>query len=148
MQDQPYRTTSTTLAPTSLLAYRSSFDDQYPDHSQAGSTSYSYDHRPPSPALSHISSPSDIDPNDLPNVARDFIDGAVASSARPKSKKAKLTNALRKEICLYQQHHSHQKQEEIAQRFGVERSTISKILKEKKTWLNIEEGVAEAPRHR
>lgn len=142
------RTPSTTLTSTSLLIYRPSFDDQYPDHSQAGSTSYSYDHRPPSPALSHMSSPSDIGPKDLPNIPHNSINGDSTPSVRSKPKKAKLTNSVRKEICLYQQDHPHQKQEEIAQRFGVERSTVSKVIKGKKTWLNIQEGVAEVPRHR
>ncbi|KAJ3568117.1 hypothetical protein NP233_g5926 [Leucocoprinus birnbaumii] len=150
MQNQSYRpmTPSTAMTSTSVMSYPPSFDHQYSNHSQVGSTSHSYDHRPPSPALSTVSSRSDTGHRDTLDVARDSVDRDVTSPTRPKPKKAKLTNALRKEICLYQQSHPHQKQEEIAQRFGVERSTVSKILKEKKTWLNIEDGVAEPPRHR
>ena len=148
MQDQPYRTPSTTSAPTSLLTYRSSFDDQDTDHSKAESTSYSYDHRPLSPALSHISSPSNIGPKDLPNVPRDSINGDSTPPVRPKAKKAKLDNTTRKAICLYQQDHPHLKQEEIAQHFKIERSTVSKVLKGKYLWLNIEDGFVEVPRYR
>jgi centromere protein B len=148
MQNQSYRPlTPTALTANSLLSY-SSFDHPYSGHPQVSTTSHAYDHRPPSPALSTVSSRSDLGHHDTPDVHRDSPDRDSQSLTRPKPKKAKLTNALRKEICLYQQHHPHQKQEEIAQRFGVERSTVSKILKEKKTWLNIEDGVAEPPRHR
>lgn len=148
MQNQSYRPlTPSTLTPNSLLSYPS-FDHQYSGHSQVPTATHSYDHRPPSPALSAVSSRSDLGRHETPDVPRDSPDRDLHSMTRPKPKKAKLTNALRKEICLYQQHHPHQKQEEIAQRFGVERSTVSKILKEKKTWLNIEDGVAEPPRHR
>lgn len=149
IQNQSYRPlTPSSLTPNSIMSYPS-FDHQYSNHSQVSATSHTYDHRPPSPALSTVSSRSDSGHQDTPDVARDSPDRDVlTSSTRPKPKKAKLTNALRKEICLYQQQNAHQKQEEIAQRFGVERSTVSKILKEKKTWLNIEDGIAEPPRHR
>jgi len=148
MQDQPYRTPSTTSAPTSLLTYRSSFNDQYPDHSKAGSTYYSYDHRPPSPALSHISSPPNIGPKDSPNVPRDSINGDSTPPVRPKTKKAKLDNITRKAICIYQQDNPHLKQEDIGRHFKLDRSTVSKILKGKYIWLNIEDGIVEVPRHR
>lgn len=150
MQNQTYRlpTPSTTMSPNSLVPYPASPDHEYPGHSEVGSTSHPYNNRPPSPAPSNVSSRSDLGNRDTPDVPRDSLDRDITSPARPKPKKAKLTNALRKEICLYQQQHPHQKQEEIAQRFGVERSTVSKILKEKKNWLNIEDGVAEPPRHR
>lgn len=148
MQNQSYRPlTPSSLTPNSLMPY--SFDPQYPSHSQVTTNSHTYDHRPPSPALSTVSSRSDFGHHDTPDGSRESPDRDVlVSPTRPKPKKAKLTNALRKEICIYQQQHPHQKQEEIAQRFGVERSTVSKILKEKKTWLNIEDGIAEPPRHR
>lgn len=45
----------------------------------------------------------------------------------------------RKEICNYHLLNPNARQEDIGGYFGVERSTISKILKDKERWLNISE---------
>lgn len=58
---------------------------------------------------------------------------------RPKHRKQRLYNVDRKKICIYSRDHPNVKQEEIARIFGVERSTISKILKHKQKWLNVPE---------
>lgn len=58
---------------------------------------------------------------------------------RPKHRKQRLYNVDRKKICIYHRDHPNIKQEEIARIFGVERSTISKILKHKQKWLNVPE---------
>jgi len=61
----------------------------------------------------------------------------VSSSASPEENKSpkekhtknKLRNIERKEICLLAEHNPSIRQEDIALKFGVERSTISKVLK-------------------
>ncbi|KAJ3772388.1 hypothetical protein FB446DRAFT_788751 [Lentinula raphanica] len=60
--------------------------------------------------------------------------------AKPKQRKQRLFNVDRKAICEYHMSHPNEKQELIARRYGVERSTISKILKHKEKWLNMELG--------
>ncbi|KAJ4001722.1 hypothetical protein F5050DRAFT_1708077 [Lentinula boryana] len=62
--------------------------------------------------------------------------------AKPKQRKQRLFNVDRKAICEYHIAHPNEKQELIARQYGVERSTISKILKHKEKWLNMELGDA------
>jgi CENP-B N-terminal DNA-binding domain len=66
------------------------------------------------------------------------ISGNLASVAR-KHKKQRLFNVDRKEICLYHKENPNARQEDIAIKYGVERSTISKILKHKQKWMNVPE---------
>ncbi|KAI7923502.1 hypothetical protein M0657_002806 [Pyricularia oryzae] len=47
-----------------------------------------------------------------------------------------LTDDMRREICLFHRDNSGMKQTEIGARFGVERSTISKVLRNKEKFLN------------
>jgi hypothetical protein len=58
---------------------------------------------------------------------------------REKHKKHRLRDIDRKKICNYHLSNPNARQEDIGAHFGVERSTISKILKEKDRWLNISE---------
>ncbi|KAM0749714.1 hypothetical protein T439DRAFT_326592 [Meredithblackwellia eburnea MCA 4105] len=51
----------------------------------------------------------------------------------------KLTDLDRKNICLYREANPTVKQDVIAEKFSVERSTVSKILKNKEHWLSISE---------
>lgn len=60
-------------------------------------------------------------------------------SAREKHTKNKLRNADRKAMCIYATENPNVRQEDIAVRFGVERSTVSKVLKNKAQWLSIED---------
>ncbi|KAJ2984947.1 hypothetical protein NUW54_g10318 [Trametes sanguinea] len=53
------------------------------------------------------------------------------------NKKKRLYNTDRREICVFAQEHPGVKQEDIAAHFGVERSTVSKILKHKARWLSV-----------
>lgn len=53
------------------------------------------------------------------------------------TKKKRLWNIDRFNICQYAQTHPGTKQEDIAAHFGVERSTVSKILKQKARWLHV-----------
>ncbi|KAE9403986.1 hypothetical protein BT96DRAFT_989715 [Gymnopus androsaceus JB14] len=57
---------------------------------------------------------------------------------KAKQRKQRLFNIDRKAICEYHLAHPNEKQELIARQYGVERSTISKILKHKEKWLNAE----------
>ncbi|KAH9936650.1 uncharacterized protein B0H18DRAFT_328253 [Fomitopsis serialis] len=58
---------------------------------------------------------------------------------QPKHRKQRLWSTDRKKICMCHRDNPGMKQEEIAARFGVERSTVSKILKEKDRWLNVKD---------
>ena len=49
-------------------------------------------------------------------------------------KKRRLYNTDRRLICIYAEDNPGVKQEDIAARFGVERSTVSKILKQRDRW--------------
>lgn len=50
--------------------------------------------------------------------------------------KAKLTDAQKKEICTLKLETPNIRQDDLAARFGVERSTVSKILKDTARWMN------------
>ena len=89
----------------------------------------SYDQRGPSPAPSSTSHQSD----------------STKSRHPLKHTKHRLRDADRKNICLYHLSHPHARQEDIGAVFGVERSTISKILKEKDKWLNLTEEESNDP---
>ncbi|TFK28022.1 hypothetical protein FA15DRAFT_665790 [Coprinopsis marcescibilis] len=83
------------------------------------------DARPPSPAPSSRSYPNS--PSAL----------AFQSRSSKKHTKKKLDALEKKKICLYHQHHQNARQEDIAEQFGIERSTVSKILKAKQHWLAV-----------
>ena len=57
-----------------------------------------------------------------------------------KPRKQRLYNVDRKAICVYHKENPTMRQEDIALKYGVERSTISKILKQKQKWLNVPDG--------
>lgn len=65
-----------------------------------------------------------------------------------KHTKKKLDGLDKKRICLYHANHSNARQEDIAELFGVERSTVSKILKNKEEWLNVDENAVPAVKYR
>lgn len=58
-----------------------------------------------------------------------------SSSPKKTKRPGKLTNAERKKICLHREAFPETRQDTIGDKFGVERSTISKILKNKERWL-------------
>lgn len=58
-------------------------------------------------------------------------------SGRKQSKKTRLSNLDRRNICIFALQNPGHKQEDIANRFSVERSTVSKILKQKERWLSV-----------
>lgn len=60
-----------------------------------------------------------------------------------KRSKAKINTMLRKQICLYSASHPNLRQTDIAVAFNIERSTVSKILKQKRRWLDTTSGSIE-----
>lgn len=67
------------------------------------------------------------------------LDSQTPSSVyRKRGQKQRLYDIDRKAICEYYLAHPTEKQEYIARLYGVERSTISKILKHKEKWLNVD----------
>ncbi|KAF7291598.1 HTH CENPB-type domain-containing protein [Mycena chlorophos] len=110
---------------SSFSPYRASF---FPEHSR--STSLSTNPRSASPALSTVSALTSISSHSLPAAS------VLSPIERPK--KQRLFNTQRREICEYHISHPNARQEDIARAFGVERSTVSKILKNKQKWLNID----------
>ncbi|EST10022.2 HTH CenpB-type DNA-binding domain protein [Kalmanozyma brasiliensis GHG001] len=75
--------------------------------------------------------------------------GLPLSRATPKPKR-KLRNIDRKMICDFSASHPTIKQDAIAAKFDIERSTVSKILKNKEKWLSVEPGseAARISKHR
>ncbi|KAI1096439.1 hypothetical protein F5B19DRAFT_147110 [Rostrohypoxylon terebratum] len=49
-----------------------------------------------------------------------------------------LTDEDRRNMCLFHEDNPHAKQTEIGQKFGVERSTVSKVLRRKELYLNLD----------
>ncbi|CED82424.1 DNA-binding centromere protein B (CENP-B) [Phaffia rhodozyma] len=67
-----------------------------------------------------------------------------STAAMPTRTKIKLTAIQKKELCGIHAQYPRKKQEDLAKQFGIERSTVSKILKDKDRWLgNPTEWVAE-----
>lgn len=58
----------------------------------------------------------------------------------PSKPRKSLNNKRRKEICKYALGNPDARQEDIATKFDVDRSTVCKILKEKNKWLRLSDG--------
>jgi hypothetical protein len=84
----------------------------------------------PSPQSFTLNNSTSADQSNIPS-SRPIV--------REKHKKHRLRDVDRKSICVYHLTHPNARQEDIGAYFGVERSTISKILKEKDRWLSISE---------
>ncbi|CAE6478378.1 unnamed protein product [Rhizoctonia solani] len=104
---------------------------------------------PHSPTVSvhpatHQSSPLVSSAHTHPAVARSSAGASrsdgnnAASPIRRRANKQRLDDARRKEICSYARDRPKARQEDIAIKYGVERSTISKILKHKDKWLSLD----------
>ncbi|KDR82727.1 hypothetical protein GALMADRAFT_275833 [Galerina marginata CBS 339.88] len=123
--------------PSSMASPFSPYD--YARRSRTRSTSH-FDARAPSP--SHSESSARTSPSSDPHRPESSRAGAAATGAirtphKEKHTKHRLRDIDRKNICLHHLHHPNARQEDIGHHFGVERSTISKILKDKEKWLNI-----------
>ncbi|KAH9955157.1 hypothetical protein BC827DRAFT_890037 [Russula dissimulans] len=69
--------------------------------------------------------------SDLDRPLFKYPSGEALQKLIGKPRKQRLFNHQRKEICLYHQENPGIRQEDIANKWGVERSTVSKILKQK-----------------
>ena len=113
------------------------FHPPYGTHSR--STSSSTHHRSASPAISIISAVTSLSSNS--SKPRPALSTTSISPYHSNSKpKKRLTNKERKAICNTYMHNPNCRQEDIASQYGVERSTVSKILKHKSKWLSMPEG--------
>jgi len=115
---------------------------QYPPYSDYRNTVY-IEGRPPSPALS-IGTSGSGNSNSMPSYhhfSNDTLQPSqIRSPLRPKKHTKKKLDALeKKKICLYHLEHQNARQEDIAEVFSIERSTVSKILKNKNMWLNVDD---------
>jgi hypothetical protein len=119
----------------------------HPSHSRSNSTSNSASNpRSASPALSIASALTSVSSSASAPNSQTFSslpypsNGSISPiSERPKQRKQRLFNVDRKAICQYHLANPAARQEDIATRYGVERSTISKILKHKMKWMNVPE---------
>ncbi|TIB34834.1 hypothetical protein E3P86_02773 [Wallemia ichthyophaga] len=68
---------------------------------------------------------------------------SAGSSIGPR-RKTKLINETRRAICVFAEENPSARQEDIASRYQIERSTVSKILKQKDKWKSIIPGGASA----
>jgi hypothetical protein len=85
-------------------------------------------------ALTSVSSSNSGQKNHLfPPLAQPLL----PEEPRPKFRKMRLFNGDRKRMCIEHLEHPDWKQEKLAKRFSVERSTVSKILKHKEKWMNV-----------
>jgi transcriptional regulator with XRE-family HTH domain len=71
-------------------------------------------------------------PSQLPATMR------LSVPQREKHRKQRLYTVDRRHICEEAQRHPNKTQAEIANEFGIDRSTVSKLLKEKDRWLHAE----------
>ncbi|KAK0551094.1 hypothetical protein OC845_002344 [Tilletia horrida] len=76
--------------------------------------------------------------------------GASAAVAAAAKRKSKILNSDRKRICEYHRDNPGHRQDDIAALFGIERSTVSRILKDQDRWLAIEDAsdAAKIAKHR
>ncbi|KAF1816456.1 hypothetical protein P152DRAFT_446107 [Eremomyces bilateralis CBS 781.70] len=65
---------------------------------------------------------------------------ATSTSSRTSTPRKTLTDTDRRRMCLYHEEHPNVKQTEIGAMFGVERSTVSKVLRNKEKYLYQEDG--------
>jgi len=66
-----------------------------------------------------------------------MMDIGPSTQGPSKQRKQRLFNIDRKDICRFADKYPDCRQEDIAIRFHVERSTVSKILKHKDRWLSV-----------
>lgn len=137
----PYPATPSTASST--YSHNSFGFHPYPTHgrsSHSRSTSGSTHPRSTSPATSIMSAGTSMSSVSSGQLRAPVSAASTTSSLHISSKpKKRLYNKERKAICLYYQEHPNVRQEDIAAQWGVERSTVSKILKQKEKWLHLPE---------
>ena len=87
----------------------------------------------------HDSPDQQADEDDEPRAMATRVRTRSQAKGPRTSKQRRLKDSERKDICRYFIEHPKERQEDIAARFSVERSTISKILKNKDRWLNMDD---------
>lgn len=99
-----------------------------------------YLHGPAEPQPSLPSSAFSASPegDTLPSAVSSTNGGPVRGGRQGQKTKTKLTDMDRKFICVFAQNHPKARQEDIATKFAVERSTVSKILKCKEKWMKVD----------
>ncbi|KAI0647752.1 hypothetical protein C8Q79DRAFT_528674 [Trametes meyenii] len=107
--------------------------------STTSATSAGSNQRSASPATSVASGHTSFSSASMPAPDPQSISGFAPLEPQRKepNKKRRLYNTDRREICAFAREHPGVKQEDIAIRFRVERSTVSKILKQKARWLSV-----------
>lgn len=150
----PVQLQSPYLTPQSTTSRFSPYVRQTHSRSASGST-IALEPRQPSPALSSGSglTSSSGTSHRFGAPTAESSKGKCATLpnggvTKPKHRKQRLRDRDRKDICLYHLEHPNARQEDIAEHFQVERSTVSKILKGKEKWLNAEDGLDRAAKNR
>lgn len=132
------------LLSSSVNASAQSFEHWTPDgqlHDRSRSTSAS-DLRSASPAMSVASALTSVSSSHSGQKGHSFPPlpqptNSIPDEPRQKFRKMRLFNGDRKRMCIEHLEHPEWKQEKLAKRFSVERSTVSKILKHKDKWMNV-----------
>lgn len=96
----------------------------------------------PSPAPPRVLSPhpyTRVDSVPPPPAPAPSTTGPGPVRTKPKHTKHRLRDIDRKRICEFHEQNPHARQEDIGAQFNVERSTVSKILRDKRRWLDVEE---------
>nr|VWO94898.1 HTH CENPB-type domain-containing protein [Ganoderma boninense] len=113
------------------------FPQTQPRSASGSAASASSNPRSASPALSVASALTSV--SSASNSQLFTVESPVRKgpSLTRRDRKKRLYNIDRYKICIAAQEHPGMKQEDIASLFGVERSTVSKILKQKARWLSV-----------
>ncbi|KAF1981478.1 hypothetical protein K402DRAFT_342263 [Aulographum hederae CBS 113979] len=86
----------------------------------------------------YSAAPMQMNPSPSTNTP---VSASSATSSRPASTPRRtLTDVDRRRMCQYAEEHPSTKQTEIGQMFGVERSTVSKVLRNKEKYLYVDDG--------
>ncbi|KAF8635997.1 hypothetical protein AX15_000159 [Amanita polypyramis BW_CC] len=122
------------MTPTSLASPYSPYP-YYQNHARSeASTQHVVEPRQGSPSNSITS--SSVSVSGVP-----YEGGPIRTQHTPaprvKHKKQRLCNQQRRDICLYAEAHPNARQEDMASLWQVERSTVSKILKNRDKWLRL-----------
>jgi hypothetical protein len=138
--------TRTSFHPDTSPSHERSFDQWNPSthlqgHSRSTSSS---DPRSASPAVSVASALTSISSARSAQNSHNFPPlheppPLLNENHRLKGRKMRLCNGDRKKMCLEHMANPELKQEQLAQMFSVERSTVSKILKNKEKWIAVPE---------
>lgn len=144
-------------AVSSQSSVLSSFSGRHTgDSSFSSMTDLSMDGNDPSRSTSRAASTSDDMDDGLSGSGSGFGgvgmrgngSGSGSGTVNGKRTKTKIDDVDRKRICEYAAAHPRQRQGDIAAVFDVERSTVSKILKNRDKWLSIDLGDAYLNRDR